>query len=909
MTLDLTRPQASRGVRMRWRGALSAAAAAGLLACAGHAHALGLGRMSVQSALGEPLLAEIDITTLSAEQAASLRVSIAPAEVYRAAGMEFAEVLRGARVEVTRRADGRTVLRISSERVARDPFVDLILQATWASGRLVREYTVLLDPPRTGQPASDSPELSSSSDRVATASARTAAGGRALTTAAASQPPIPAAAPGSPAVVVSAPAPGGSSTGSSAPGAAAGGPAPAPTGSGAASSEGATAGAPAEPRVSTLSVAPDAALTAQAGQVVSTVSPPPAASQPLPQPKSRVAARKPSRAKAEEATRSPAETGKGGRHEVRAGQTLYGIAREHRSEGVSLDQMLVALYRANPEAFVSENMNRLLAGSVLEVPGSQEAASIQPSEARALIDAHSADLAAYRQRLAAGAATADRNPPQQRASGSVQARVQDRKQAATQTSDQLKLARGDVKAGAAPEATLSHQAEKRELAQREGEVRRNVEALRQLQGSASAPTAAQAARSSASSVVDDAKVSTGPGSTQLAGAPTPVAVESASSAAADAASAQASAPPASTPAATASASEPAKPAAASAPEPAAVSRLQPGLLGNLYVMIGGLALVASVGVVTALALLRRRRKSPRLTSAPTARRATDPGLGLDEGGEVAQRPTRAEFADALAQAEDTDASVPVLDDAVQEESSRGQRPDPMAEAEVYLAYGRVDEAVALLRQAMRDDPDRSDIVFKLLELHASRQEISAFQGVVDVMQRRTGGQGPDWARVVAMQLALTGGQDDAPAKNVPVRGQTGASDVPPAQARQASQGLTAASAAAPSQPAVRVEPAPAVRRQEPALGPEPADLQSSDFALDVDVPSPAGAGRGDAFEASDVRRPEAVEGSFERKLALAEEFIQIGDIEGARELLDEVGNQGEGPLKERARRLLDALGR
>ena len=889
---------------MRWRGALSAAAAAVLLVCAGQAHSLGLGRMSVQSALGEPLLAEIDITTLSSEQAASLRVSIAPAEVYRAAGMEFAEVLRGARVELSRRADGRAVLRITSERIARDPFVDLILQATWASGRLVREYTVLLDPPRAGQPATDASETGGASDRVSTAAGRAAAGGRALTTSSASPAPSPATLPGSAAVGTAAPAPAGSLSVESAPGALAGVTAPAATGTGAASSGAGMPGSGADPRISTSSLAPDAALTAQAGQVVSTVSPPAAAQQP-PEPKSRAAARKTGRAKAEDPPGSRAEKGKGTRHEVSSGQTLYGIAREHRTEGVSLDQMLVALYKANPDAFVGQNMNRLLAGSVLEVPGSQEAASIQVAEARALIDAHTADLAAYRQRLAAGAATADRHLPQQRASGTVRTRVQDRRQSAEQTSDQLKLARGDVKPGAAPETALSRQAEARELAQREAEVQRNVEALRQLRGSASAPTAAEPSRHGGGRAMEDAKVAPGQVPSPGASAPAAMTVGSASSPAVDAASAPASAPPASAPAGASSAAEPARPASAPASDAVAVSRVQPDLLGNLYVVIGGLALVASVGVVTALALLRRRRKSGRPGSAPSVGRATDPGLGLDEAADAVQRPLRSDFADALANVEDPGSAVPVLDEAVQEEAPRGQRPDPMAEAEVYLAYGRVDEAVALLRQAMRDEPDRSDIVFKLLELHASRQETGAFQGVVDVMQRRTGGQGPDWAQVVAMQLALTG-QDDATAKAVPVRVQTGGSAVPPVRARQ---GSNAASGTATSQAAARAEPTAEVPRQEPALGPEPTDLQSSDFALDVDVPSAAGPGLAEALDASAARTTEVAEGSFERKLALAEEFIQIGDVEGARELLDEVGNQAEGPLKERARRLIDALGR
>jgi pilus assembly protein FimV len=86
-------------------------------------------------------------------------------------------------------------------------------------------------------------------------------------------------------------------------------------------------------------------------------------------------------------------------------------------------------------------------------------------------------------------------------------------------------------------------------------------------------------------------------------------------------------------------------------------------------------------------------------------------------------------------------------------------------------------------------------------------------------------------------------------------------------------------------------------------------MSSGDFALDVDVAAPSGTGGRAGGEDVDTRAPAEVPGTLERKLALAEEFIQIGDVEGARELLGEVGDQGVGPLKERARRLLDALDR
>jgi pilus assembly protein FimV len=129
------------------RFALTAVAlAAGCLGTS-PAWSLGLGRLSVQSALGESLRAEIDVTSLTAEEASSLALRVASPEAYRAAGVEYNAALAGAQVTLQRRADGRPLLRVVSERPLVEPFIDVIVEATWATGRLVREYTLLLDPP------------------------------------------------------------------------------------------------------------------------------------------------------------------------------------------------------------------------------------------------------------------------------------------------------------------------------------------------------------------------------------------------------------------------------------------------------------------------------------------------------------------------------------------------------------------------------------------------------------------------------------------------------------------------------------------------------------------------------------------------------------------------------------------
>ena len=114
------------------------------------ASALGLGRLSVQSALGEALRAEIDVTSMTPEEAGE------PAHARRAArGLPRRRrrlqpgAARHQAQSLQRRADGRQFLRLASDRGVQEPFVDVILEITWATGRLVREYTLLFDPPAT----------------------------------------------------------------------------------------------------------------------------------------------------------------------------------------------------------------------------------------------------------------------------------------------------------------------------------------------------------------------------------------------------------------------------------------------------------------------------------------------------------------------------------------------------------------------------------------------------------------------------------------------------------------------------------------------------------------------------------------------------------------------------------------
>ena len=128
-------------------GVAVALAVSGGLFLPRYADAAGLGRLTVQSALGQPLQAEVEITSLTPEESASLSASLAPPEAFRQAGLEYNPALTGLNFRIDRRSDGRAVVRISSSRPINEPFVDLLVELNWASGKFAREYTFLLDPP------------------------------------------------------------------------------------------------------------------------------------------------------------------------------------------------------------------------------------------------------------------------------------------------------------------------------------------------------------------------------------------------------------------------------------------------------------------------------------------------------------------------------------------------------------------------------------------------------------------------------------------------------------------------------------------------------------------------------------------------------------------------------------------
>ena len=889
--------------------ALALAAFAALSAMPLDALALGVGRLIVQSALGEGMRAEIDLSSLTPEESTSLAVRLAPPEAYRLAGVDYNAVLATTQATVLRRADGRAVVRLSSDRAVQEPFVEVILELTWASGRLVREFTLLFDPP----------------------------GSR-------NAPPVPALAPAPPMMAAAPPA---------SPAAAALPPRPTPI----------PTPAPAPlPR-------PPAVAAAPAPQVAKAPLPP--AAKPLPRPMPAVPAA------------LPAPAG-GTRYSVRPGDTLYRVAGRNQQAGVSLDQMLVGLYRANPEAFIERNVNRLRSGSVLSVPSADEVRDVTQADMRRLITAQSVDFSAYRSRLAQAAPLAQAPEPGRSAQGKVQASVDDRKQVAQTSPDKLKLS------GAAASAADNLASERQDNAAKVAELSRNVEALKKLQqGAAPAPATASAIAPAA------APLPAAP--PQPASAPTPVLV------------AQPAALPASAPAALPAPAMPAAPpvlAAAPKPAPAMLPAPPPalpdapatGLLDSLtatpWLLPGAGLLAVLLAGFGAWRLRGRFGKTASETSFLESRMQPDSFFGASGGQHVDTRDTSRTNASSMGY------SLSQLD-AIGDV-------DPVAEADVYLAYGRDLQAEEILKEAMRTTPDRLAVRTKLLEVYAKRRDIKGFELLATQLYALTRGGGPDWARAQELgrqcdpdnQLYLPGGHPEeiildgervvveplgattqphsvmsAPTqpfvdsglptldeRTAPTRRAPLGFEVPTEQMDFAlasldldlSQAFDDGGAAARAMEATRpiasslqrpVDPgldfdfgAPGRPPHRASLVPVPTerlDLDSLTMDLDsptVALPTLSGAPRGGnddntldfgrfavSEQGSLAETAPTTPGNLDeitldngdpllRKLELAEEFRQIGDIDGARDLLDEVLAKAKGTLHAKAQAMLDALG-
>lgn len=620
------------------------------------AQALGLGKFTLQSRLNEPLRAEIELTAAHPSELKTLRTGLAPFPDFERAGVDYAPHLFGIKFTVETRPDGQYILRLTTDQPVREPFLHLLVQADWAGGQLIREYTALLDPP--GYAAAPAPELTApQTEAVPAPPAQVQA----------EVPTTPAAA--APATV----------------------PAPVPE----------VAAAEPEPEFALLGPPIPEDVRAEVDEATKDAAP-----------EATVAAK-------------TVEYGP-----VKRGETLLGVIRKLNVDAeLSSEQAMIAILKTNPAAFSKGNVNHLRRGVILKVPSSDTMAEVPHEQARRQIRAQYDAWQEYKLKLAAAAGAVTPAPAKpQAARGEIKPADEARTAAqsappAAGEQDLLKIVRahlderpnkdasakqapgGESAAGSAggtqalrdklstlQEALESRELENKELRERisllEAQVK-NAQRLMEIESKTGAVAQNQAAQPQT------------PPATQAAPEAPP----------------KAAPPPAP--------AQPVKPPVAKAPPPTPAP--EPSFLDSvldnplLYPIAGGLAaLVLGAGAV----YLRRRRRSlaefEESILAGGGVNSENPSEGMTNSAEVS---VLSNFSLAGMGNMHTD------------------EVDPIAEAEVYLAYGRDEQAEEILKEAVVKDPSRHELRLKLMEIYQQRKDLAGFETVAEELYAALEGKG------------------------------------------------------------------------------------------------------------------------------------------------------------------------
>ncbi|MBU1192814.1 MAG: hypothetical protein KKE76_14030 [Gammaproteobacteria bacterium] len=787
-------------------------------AFASQTFAMGLGDIRLNSVLNQPLLAEVELLSPTAADLAALRVSLASNEAYTKAGVERAFFHTKLRFEVVSRPNGSAVIKITSREAVREPYLDFLLEATWGSGQVLREYTVLVDPPAL----------------------------------------MPAPKP-----VMRAPVA-----------------ATAPT-------------ATPAPRATTSAAAPSASATT---------------------------------------TSSGAVTGE---YTVTRSDTLWGVATAVRPDSdVSMEQTMLGLLEANPSAFYDQNINNLKAGYVLRVPSREEMTAISQKEALAETRRQNA--------LWREGRTAQTKAVAAEAAPAPAAATPDTTAAAAAVDPQLKLVAPETDAASSTgsEATVEGLRKDLALAVESVEAQRQENQdlntrLKQLEDQLSQlhrmielkdnQAAQLAGTATPATETPDAAAVTPETATPDTEAAAPV---TDAMPAADAESAQMpeSAPDAGTEVipetADAATDAPMQDEVASEPESVPVPTPviqeksvedesmpqpveEPGLLESLmanpmfkWAAAGGAILIA---LLAWLGMRRSREDDSDFQESILAERhakvtAAAPNY-VAPAAAAAATPKKSAAEAPTKDPAQTDSSL-FTDFAV---SDMGQihndaEADPVAEADVYLAYGRYQQAEELIRNALNRAPQRSDLKLKLLEVLFAAKNANSFDSEAEGFLASLGNpDGEEWQRVVEMGLELN--------PTNPLYGAVGGT----AAADKADSDLDfSADSAGAAEPDTGMDFA---AETDNSLDFDMGDLDS--FAPKTDEISPSMPVEEDlSFDLSGDDMEDAGEGTLASsdevatKLDLARAYIEMGDPEGARSILDEVMQEGDAAQKSEAQSLL-----
>ena len=949
------------------------------------AEAAGLGRLTVQSALGQPLRAEVEVTSVSPDEAESLKARIASPEAFSRVGLQYKEALSGVRMDVENRG-GRYFIKVTSSRPINDPFVDLVVELSWASGTFSREYTFLLDPP-TQQNANQANR--SGNAPVAGAATAAAATG--------------AAASGSNAVRTIDPATGrlvnqergaqGRSQAASQPTEAKQQPAAQAKGGRDASSEGGTVTVGQGETLGMIAarVRPASATLDQTIVAIYRTNP------------TAFIQNNPNLIRQGRTLTIPSEGEIAAIDSTEAGRQLRMAARDFRSYKERMAGTTPEVATGNGSSTASGAISAKVDDERGGQAGSQDRLELSRSEGGkdeqgSAVGARDAEAQVARE--AALKEANSRIAELEKNVGALKSMLELKDKSLADLQAQLEKARvagaqvsGTVAAAATAAADKARDAASKvaDKAAAEKAAAEKAVAEKAAQTKAAADKLAAEAKAAADKVAAEKAAAEKAAADKAAAEKAAAEKEAADKAAADRAAADKAAAEKAAAEKAAAEQDQSKPAegadkdaveraAADAkaevervtngdadkskdmPKPAPVNdgEEQGGLIEGLSqnsLLLPGLGVAALAAGLGFWMLRRRRREDDGFSDSISADEFSANSLFGTTGGQSVDTMTGAST------------QITTISESTPTEV------DPIAEAEVYIAYGRETQAEEILREALKRQPERQAIRLKLLEIYSGRKDTVAFGQMAREMHDMTGGLNEEWSKVVQMGAALDpdnalygDGTADLAAPS-PVA--SPAADVGGMAAAVAAGVAGMAAAAEPqhaepeapavsspsmdeglafdggyNKPAVEAESKPVQTFQSTRSGPlsampgvelpsldldAPLDLDEgpstvTDLNIDTTITESldmghASGGEGDGLGAigldlspSTISGPITMSGAassqwqeMASKLDLASAYVEIGDKEGARELLEEVINGGDAAQQQRARELLADL--
>ena len=575
----------------------------------------------------------------------------------------------------------------------------------------------------------------------------------------------------------------------------------------------------------------------------------------------------------------PADPSGDQQYRVKRGETLRSIAQQLQPEGVQLEQVMVSLLNQNPDAFVGNNLHRLRSGSLLTIPATEAIQAIEPEKARQTLRVQTADFLRYQRQLAERSATragptatapADPVPKAnlQSSGGSVSVKVTEPAPPPV-AQDKLTLSApggNDVASNSASNGVTSKEAVEKVASDKAlADANARIAALEKNIGDM------QALLDMKSQPLSEAQQRA-----EQTPAPKP-------------------SPAKASPAASGSAPAPAVPPAPAAAPTSSTLTEDVVALAQLDPIVSA---SAAAGLLV-LALLWRRQRRTSVAGDELAPNPIEPTMSPTVIGEAGGRQI------------DTAHSVFHSNFVPSVSQIDMSEVDAVAEADVYIAYGRDEQAEEILLDALRVHPARHALRVKLLEIYAARHDHQRFGTVAAELRLLTHGQGPDWSRAAQigqslepdnhLYKSLTSSVDAAAVSTS--RNQNGSN---PYESRQNSNGLIASEASGSkigiSDRAINDKAISGKVVNDKVINEQamPDTSHLIDFSLEPiathTVPP--------TTRMAPITQGPVSSAVLSTKLELALACKEIGDHAGARDLLTEVASARDPELAQRAQALL-----